>query len=69
MNHFAWAIVPSPENGSKSLTAHSTDQQPFLAVAQQLLGPIRKAAVHKKILCPCLILGIYQKANPYVMAV
>ncbi len=42
MNHFAWAIVPSPENGYKSLTAHLTDQQPFLAIAGQLLGPIRK---------------------------
>jgi hypothetical protein len=39
--HFAWAIILSSEKGYKSLTAHSTDQQPFLAVAGQLLGPMR----------------------------
>ncbi len=62
--HFAWGTVPSSEKGYKSLTAHSTDQQPFLAIAQQLLGPIRKATIHNKIVCPCLISGIHLKPNP-----
>ena len=29
-------IVPSPKKRHNSLTAHSTDQQPFLAIAQQI---------------------------------
>jgi hypothetical protein len=33
----------SSKNGYKSFTAHSTDQQPFLAIAQQLLGLVQVA--------------------------
>jgi hypothetical protein len=33
-----WGTVPSSEKGYKPLTAHSTDQQPFLVIAQQLKG-------------------------------
>src|SRR5687768_8364437 len=38
-----WGTVPSSEKGYKSLTAHSTDQQSFLAIAQQLLGLVQVA--------------------------
>ena len=62
------SVVPSSEKGNEPLTAHSTDQQPFLAIAQQLLSPIRKAAVHKKVISPCSISGIYLKSNPCVIS-
>jgi len=59
--------MAGPKSAAEKFDPETADEQPFLLVAQELLGPGREAAVSELKLTPCLVQGVYMEAGADVV--